>query len=172
MLRSPGPLRTFAVVTLVNTIGNGLLATAVVLYFTHVVRLSGAQVGVGLTVAGGLGLLVGVPLGHLADQRGPREVLFVLILGEAVATATYVLVDSYAAFLVASCAVVTLNRGSSAVRQGLIAQVVDPAERVRGRATLRAVTNVGFAIGSGVAAVGILVDTRGAYDVLIVGDAL
>ena len=75
MLRAPGPIRTFAAITLVNTIGNGLLATAVVLYFTHVVGLGGGQVGVGLTVAGVFGLVVGVPVGHLADRRGPREVL-------------------------------------------------------------------------------------------------
>jgi predicted MFS family arabinose efflux permease len=171
-LREPGPVRTFAVVTLVNTVGNGLLATAAVLYFTHVVGLSGGQVGVGLTLAGGLGLLVGIPLGHLADRRGPREVLLALLVAEAFATAAYVLVDSYAAFLIAAAFVVTLDRGSSAVRQGLIAQVLDPAQRVRGRAALRSVTNVGFAVGSTVAGIAIAIDTRAAYDLLIVGDAL
>jgi MFS family permease len=171
MLREPGPIRTFAVVTLVNTVGNGLLATVVVLYFTRVVGLSGAHVGVGLTIAGALGLLVGVPLGHVADRKGPREVLLVLMVGEGLSTATYVLVHSYAAFLVAAAFVVVIHQGSSAVRQGLIAQVVDPAERVKGRALLRAVTNVGFAIGSAVAAAAIVIDTRGAYDALILGDA-
>ena len=82
MLRTPGPMRTFAAVTLVNTIGNGLLATAVVLYFTRVVGLSGAHVGVGLTIAGALGLLVGVPLGHVADRTGPREVFFFFFFWE------------------------------------------------------------------------------------------
>jgi hypothetical protein len=165
-------MRDLSVMTLVNTFGNGLLLTAAVLYFTHVVGLSGAQVGVGLTVAGGLGLLVGVPLGHLADRRGPREVLLVLLVAEAAAVVGYVFVGSFAGFLVASCAVVTLDRGSSAVRQGLLARVLDPEARVQGRAFLRAVTNVGIAAGSGVAAVAIAVDTRTAYDALIVGDAL
>jgi MFS family permease len=165
-------MRTFAGVTLVNTVGNGLLATAVVLYFTRVVGLSGAHVGVGLTVAGALGLLVGVPLGHVADRTGPREVLFVLLIGEGLTTAAYVLVDSYVAFLIAAALVVTVHQGSSAVRQGLIAQVLDPEERVKGRALLRSVTNVGFAIGSAVAGLAIVFDTRAAYDVLILGDAV
>jgi MFS family permease len=171
-LREAGPIRTLAGVTLVNTVGNGLLATAVVLYFTHVVGLTGAEVGVGLTVAGGLGLLVGIPLGHLADRRGPREVLLALLALQAVATASYVLVGSYAAFLVAAAFVVTLDRGSSAVRQGLIAQLLDPRARVRGRAILRSVTNVGFAIGATLAGIAIAVDTRAAYDLLILGDAV
>src|SRR3954469_16065755 len=106
MLREPGPIRTFAVVTLVNTVGNGLLATVVVLYFTRVVHLSGAHVGIGLTIAGALALLVGVPLGHVADRKGPREVLFILMLGEGLSTAAYVLVGSYVAFLVAAAFVV------------------------------------------------------------------
>jgi MFS family permease len=171
MLREPGPIRTFAIVTLVNTVGNGLLATAVVLYFTRVVHLSGAHVGIGLTIAGALGLLVGVPLGHVADRTGPREVLFILMLGEGLSTAAYVLVGSYVAFLVAAAFVVVIHQGSSAVRQGLIAQVVDPGARVQGRALLRAVTNVGFAVGSAIAALAIVIDTRGAYDALILGDA-
>ncbi|WCB95777.1 hypothetical protein DSM104299_04528 [Baekduia alba] len=172
LLRTPGPIRTFSAVTLVNTIGNGLLATAVVLYFTQVVGLSAAHVGVGLTVAGALGLLVGVPLGHLADRTGPREVLFVLLIAEGLTTASYVLVHSYVAFLVASALVVTCNRGSSAVRQGLIAQVLDPAQRVKGRAFLRSVTNVGFAIGSTIAGFAIVLNTHAAYDALILADAL
>jgi hypothetical protein len=172
MLRASGVLRALSVMTLVNTVGNGLLATAVVLYFTHVVGLSGGQVGVGLTIAGGLGLLVGVPLGHLADRRGPREVLVVLCAAEGVAVATYVLVGSFAGFLAAVCLTVTLDRGAAAVRQGLFARVLDPDARVSGRAFLRAVTNVGFALGAGVAAVAIALDTRAAYDALILGDAL
>lgn len=171
MLREPGPVRMFAAVTLANTVGNGLLATAVVLYFTHVVGLGGGQVGLGLTVAGFFGLVVGVPVGHLADRRGPREVLAAILACEAVAVALYAVTDSFAAFLVVAAAVVTLNRAESAVRQGLIAQMLPPEDRVHGRAILRSVTNVGFAIGSAIAALAILFDTRGAYDALILGDA-
>jgi MFS family permease len=172
VLRQPGPIRTFAWITLANTVGNGLLATAVVLYFTHVERLGGTQVGVGLTVAGAFGLLVGVPVGHLADRRGPREVLGGILVAEAVATAAYAVADSYIFFLVVAALVVTLARAESAVRMGLMAQVLPPEDRVRGRAVLRSVTNVGYAIGSGISAVAILADTREAYISLILADAL
>ncbi|MCW2986760.1 MAG: major facilitator superfamily 1 [Conexibacter sp.] len=77
---------------------SGLLATSVVLCFTRQVGLSGAQVGIGLTVGGALGLLVGVPVGHVADRRGPREVLVALMVGVAVATLSYAFVRSYVAF--------------------------------------------------------------------------
>lgn len=172
MLRASGPIRTFAAVTLANTVGNGLLATAVVLYFTHVEGLGGGQVGLGLTVAGVFGLLVGVPVGHLADRRGPREVLVAILFCEAGAVAAYAITRSFAAFLVVASLVIMLNRAESAVRQGLMAQILPPDQRVRGRAVLRSVTNVGFAVGSAVAAIAIAIDTHAAYDALILGDAL
>jgi MFS family permease len=172
MLRDRGPIRTFAAITLANTVGNGLLATTVVLYFTHVEGLGGGQVGLGLTIAGLFGLLVGVPVGHLADRRGPREVLVAILFCEAAAVAAYAVTRSFAAFLVVASLVITLNRAESAVRQGLIAQILAPERRVRGRAVLRSVTNVGFAVGSAIAAIAIAIDTQAAYDVLILGDAL
>jgi MFS family permease len=172
MLRESRELRALSAMTLVNTIGNGLLVTSVVLFFTREVGLSGGQVGLGLTIAGACGLLAGVPAGHLGDRRGPREVLGALMVAQGVATLSYVFVSSFAAFVVTASVVVTLMQAGSAVKQGLIAQVLPPRDRVRARAFLRAVTNAGFAVGSAVAGIGILVDTRGAYEALIAGDAL
>lgn len=172
LLRESPEVRALSAMTFVNTIGNGLLMTSVVLFFTREVGLSGGQVGLGLTIGGALGLLVGVPAGHLGDRRGPREVLGVLMVAQGAATATYVLVSSFAAFVVAACAVVTLSQAASAVKQGLIANVLPAQDRVEGRAFLRAVTNAGFAIGSALAGIGIVVGTRGAYEALILGDAL
>jgi MFS family permease len=172
MLRESRELRVLSLSTLVNTVGSGLLGTSVVLYFTRFVGLSAAQVGVGLTIAGALGLVVGVPAGHLGDRRGPREVMFAFVLVQAVTMIGYVLAGSFAAFLVAACLVVTSMQAASAVKQGLVAQVLQGEQRVAGRAFLRAVTNVGFAVGAAVAGIGILVDTKLAYQLLIIGDAV
>jgi MFS family permease len=172
MLRDSPELRALSLSTLVNTIGNGLLSTSVVLYFTRFVGLSGAQVGVGLTIAGALGLVVGVPAGHLGDRRGPREVMIGFVLLQAVTMVAYVVVGSFAGFVVAAILVVTSLQAASAVKQGLIAQVLPVEGQVEGRAFLRAVTNVGFAVGAAIAGIAILVDTRGVYQALIVGDAV
>jgi MFS family permease len=172
MLRDSAELRVLSAMTLVNTVGNGLMLTSVVLYFTRHVGLSGGQVGLGLTVAGGCGLLVGVPAGHLGDRRGPREVLAVLMAGQGLAVVAYVFVSSFAAFVVAACVVIGIGQAGSAVKQALIAQVLPATARVEARAFLRAVTNAGFAVGSAAAGIGILVDTRGAYEALILADAV
>lgn len=172
MLRDSRELRILSLATLVNTVGSGLLGTSVVLYFTHVVGLSAAQVGVGLTIAGAVGLAVGVPAGHLADRQGPREVTAALILLQTATMVGYLLVGSFAAFLVAAILVIASTQAASAVRQGLTAQVLPAGNRVEGRAFLRAVTNVGFAIGAAIAGIAILADTKLAYQALIAGDAV
>ena len=54
-------LRIMAVATLVNTFGNGALMTTFALYFTRLVGLRPAQVGVALSAGALAGLLVQVP---------------------------------------------------------------------------------------------------------------
>ncbi|MFD6729924.1 MFS transporter, partial [Micromonospora aurantiaca] len=51
-LPPPGPLRTLAYATLVNTVGAGLWLAGGALYLTRDVGLSATSVGAGLTVAG------------------------------------------------------------------------------------------------------------------------
>jgi MFS family permease len=159
--------RTWAWATLANTAGNGMFFTVSAIYFTQSVGLSPAQVGIGLTVAGLCGLLAGVPAGHLGDVRGPRNILVGLAFAEAVGVAAYTLVHSFAAFLLVACLVTTVDRASNAVRSGMIAALGAPGERVRLRAYLRAVTNVGITLGAPVGGLALAVDTRAAYVTVI-----
>lgn len=172
LIPPPGPVRLLAVATFVNTFGNGLFITGSVLFFTRSVGLSPAQVGLGLAVAAGLGLLVGIPAGHLADRRGAREVLLALMLGQGVATAALAVVHSFFPFLVLVCLQTMFDRASNAVRQGLVANALRAADRVSGRAYLRSVTNLGIALGAALAGVALQVDTRPAYVALVLGDAV
>ncbi|MGZ4722566.1 MFS transporter, partial [Oryzihumus sp.] len=93
-----------------------------------------------------------------------------LLLG--VASLGYVVASSFVAFLVTAVVVTALDRAGNAVRQGLIAAVGGPESRVALRAYLRAVTNVGMSIGTLVAGLALVVDTRAAYTTVIVLDAL
>lgn len=172
LLPAAGPTRLLAVATFVNTFGNGLFVTGSVLFFTRSIGLSPGQVGVGLTVAAALGLVVGIPAGHLADRRGAKEVLIVLLIGQGAAMACLALVHSFAAFLLVGSVYTVLDRASSAVRQGLVASALPAAERVSGRAYLRSVTNLGIGLGSAFAGIALQVDTRPAYIALVLGDAV
>ncbi|MEU1234140.1 MFS transporter [Micromonospora aurantiaca (nom. illeg.)] len=170
-LPPPGPLRTLAYATLVNTVGAGLWLAGGALYLTRDVGLSATSVGAGLTVAGLVGLSASVPLGALADRWDPRTLRAVLQVGQAVAALAYLLVGSFPAFLAVAVPEALLAAGNLAVRAALVAAVGGPDGRVPAFATLRAVANLGITVGTALAGIALAVDTHRAYQVLIVGNA-
>ncbi|MEU4638468.1 MFS transporter [Micromonospora chalcea] len=170
-LPPPGPLRTLAYATLVNTVGAGLWLAGGALYLTRDVGLSATSVGAGLTVAGLVGLTASVPLGALADRSDPRTLRAVLQVGQAVAALAYLLVGSFPAFLAVAVPEALLATGNLAVRAALVAAVGGPDGRVHAFATLRAVANLGITVGTALAGIALAVDTHRAYQVLVVGNA-
>ena len=164
-------LRTLAASTLVNTFGNGLLFTLSALYFTRIVGLSVAQVGLGLTIAGGCGVVAGIPAGHLSDRIGARRMLIVLVFLECAGTITYVVIGSFTSFLVIVGLTTIADRSGNAVRSALYAVAIPAEGRTQVRAYLRAVTNVGIGAGSAVAGIALQADTKAAYVSLILVDA-
>ena len=163
--------RTLAAAILITTLGNGMYLAASALFLVRSVGLSVAQVSVGLSVAGAAGLIAGIPLGRLADRRGPREVYLVTLVAEGLSTAALALVHSFAMFLVVGVLAGLSEQGSRAVRGALIAQV-GGLQRTSFRAYLRSVTNVGLSVGTLAAGLAIHADTRSAYLALILADAL
>jgi Major Facilitator Superfamily len=157
------PRRLLAAAQLANSIGDGAYLVCSALYFTHVVGLSAAQVGLGLTVAWGVGFLAGVPLGHLADRRGPRGVAALLALGTAAAVVAFLAVRSFLPFLVAACLYACFQSGLAAARQALLAGLVPARQRTRVRAHLQSTLNAGLALGAAAGGLALYADTRTAY---------
>lgn len=173
LLPAPGPARTLTVATLVNTVGNGAFITASVLYFTRIVGLPAAVVGVGLTVAGIAGMFAGVPAGHLADRIGAREVAALLTAGAGLVTLAYLVLRGPVVFVVVAVLYALFDRGAYAGRQALIATVLRKDEQLaRTRAYLRSVTNIGMSIGAALAGVAVQWDTRPAYLAVLALDAV
>ncbi|MFJ9461415.1 MFS transporter [Kitasatospora sp. NPDC101447] len=169
----PDPtVRRLAGITLVNTMGNGLSLSVAVLFFTRVLGLSAAQLGLGMTAAGLCGVAASVPAGRAADRWGARRVLVVLVSVQAVGTAGYALVHSYPAFVALACLVSGVDRGSAAVRNALYAEVLPADRRVAGRAHLRVVTNIGICLGTGLGAIALQADSRPVYLTAILADAV
>ncbi|WP_328396358.1 MFS transporter [Nocardia sp. NBC_00416] len=168
--RPQGPARTLMWAVLVTAVGNGLYLAGVVLFLTRSVGLSGTSVGIGLSIAGLLGLGAGPAVGHLADRIGPRTIYLVTLTAEALATGALVLVRDFAVFVVVATLVGIAEQGSRAVRGALIARVGGRG-RARLRGYLRSVTNIGVAVGAAGAGFAIQHDTDAAYSALILADA-
>ncbi|HEX8630754.1 MAG TPA: MFS transporter [Catenuloplanes sp.] len=174
MLRAlpTGDLRTLSYATLANTVGSGLWGAGVALFLTRSVALPAVSVGIGLSIAGVVGLTASVPLGYLADRADPRSLRALLQVSQAAVAAAYLLVGSFPAFLLVAVLDALLITGNLAVRAALVAAVGGPDGRLRAFATLRAVANVGIGIGAGLAAFALAADTRSAYVLLVVGNCL
>lgn len=156
-------LRVLAAATFVNTMGNGALTTTFALYFTHVVGLSATQVGVALSVAAAVALVSQVPLGHLGDVRGPREVLRLLVACAGVATLGLLLTRNLVVLVLILAVEAFFDRGASAVRNGVIARIATGGRGVRFKAYLRAVTNTGISVGALLGGLALWVDRPWAY---------
>lgn len=167
-----GAPRQLVLGNLLMTAGNGAFMTCSAIYFTRVVGLSPAQLGLGLTIAGAMGLFAGAPLGHLADRRGTREVAAALVAVNGVAAIGYLFVRDFWAFVLVAGVFVMSERGSRAAIQALTSGLLQGDELVRIRAVVRSVNNVGVAGGTLVAGFALQVGTSQALSVVLVLDAL
>jgi hypothetical protein len=133
------------------------------LFLTRSVGLAPAQVGVGIMIAGAIGLLASAPLGRLADRVGPGHLLVALSLLQAVGFVAYLSVRGFWTLLPVACATVGADRGSIGVRSALAVGLSGAREPLQTLGIIRVASSVGFALGSAVGAIAISFDTRGAY---------
>ncbi|WP_405364998.1 MFS transporter [Kitasatospora sp. NBC_00039] len=165
-------LRRLVLMSLVNTVGNGLFITVSVLFFTRSIGLTPGRVALGLTAAGICGVLAGVPMGRVADRVGSKRLLMVVGPLEAAAVLGYAFVHSFAAFVALACAATVLERGAVAVRSALLARALPAESQVRARALLRSVMNAGLVVGSGGAALALQADAYAGYVAVLALDAV
>ncbi|MET9429035.1 MFS transporter [Streptomyces sp. NPDC003036] len=164
--------RGLALAQLVNSVGDGAFYVTSALYFSRVVGLTPGRIGLGLTLAWAVGAVAGVPLGHLADRRGPRGATVALAAATSLSVAGLLLVRSYAAFLLVVLAYAIAQCGLAAARQSLLAGLVEPGARTGVLARLQAAGNAGIAVGAGIGAVALHLDTSAAYLCVLGVDAL
>ncbi|MFI9237224.1 MFS transporter [Streptomyces sp. NPDC053079] len=167
-----GAPRALAAAQLSNSIGDGMYYTCSALYFTQVVGLPPTHLGLGLTAAWAVGSLAGVPLGHLADRRGPRATAVLLTLATAVVVASFLVVRSFVPFLIVSCLYSTAQSGLAAVRQALLAGLVEPADRTGVLAHMQSTLNAGLAVGAALGGLALSDGTRAAFLAVFALDAL
>lgn len=172
ILPPPGAPRRLAAAQLGNSVGDGAYYVCSALYFTGVVGLSPARIGLGLTLAWAVGSVAGVPLGALADRRGPRGTSVLLALATAASVASFLVIRSYGAFLLAVTAYATAQCGLAAARQALLAGFVAPGQRTGVLAHLQSVLNAGLALGAALGGIALGAGTERAYLAALALDAV
>ena len=157
----PTPLeRGLALQCVLSAFATGSFMTGTAVFFTQVVGLTGAQVGLGMSVAGVVTLALSVPLGRLADRVGAKVLWAVASFAEALLYLAWPAAGDMVGFVVllSLLSVVTLagSTGRNVYRLAIFPREV----RVRALAYLRAARNVGFSLGALAGGVALAVGTR------------
>ncbi|MEV4476926.1 MFS transporter [Nonomuraea sp. NPDC049504] len=155
----------------IGSIGTGLFLAGGVLFYTRVVHLSAAEIGIGLSLAGLAATLAAVPAGALADRVGPRQFMVGLHATRVLFFALLAFVTNFWQFVFAVIAVTVSHRVAFPVNQALIGRIFEGHKRTQTMALIHSVRNVGLAVGAALSSVAMVTDTPIAYQLLILGNA-
>ncbi|MFJ6793273.1 MFS transporter [Streptomyces sp. NPDC091268] len=171
--RPPGgrDARIMLLAQMLDRAGTGVWAASAVLFFTFVIGLDAGRLGLLLGAASIAGI-AGSPLaGHLAGRFPVRSLLIGCHLLRLGTLCTLLLATRFEVLLPV-VAVTCLGDRAAKTLEMLFATRVAGERRGTYRALSRSSANAGYALGAGLAAIGLAVGTRGAYQVLILADAL
>jgi len=158
-------------ISMFDAIGSGMYYTGSALYFTSVVGLSVGQVGVGLSIGAGAGLLGAVPIGILADRLRVGRVYIGLQVLRGLAFTAFCLISSFPEFAVVCVFAGLTEAALPPVQQAVVGATVPGADRIDTLAKVRAVRNVGFGLGALAATAAIGQGSKAAFLVLVAGNA-
>lgn len=155
--------RALTLSTVTAALSTGLFFSVSALYFTRVIGLSATTVGLGLTIAGAVGVAASYLGGHLADRVGADRLQVAANAIQGVALLAYVWAGTALTFTLIACVAVGGRSLQGTAKAALQARWFTGPERVAVRARLRVVTNVCIGLGTCLAAVALVVGTAAAY---------
>lgn len=141
-------IRSMSYQSVLSAFGEGAFLTGSAVYFTQIVGLSAAQVGLGLTIGGAVTFLFSVPLGRAADAVGTRRTWILGSLLEAVFFGCWFLVDGFTGFVAVTIALQLAGTWMRAGRNAYRFAIFPRSTRVRSLAYMRAARNVGYSLGA------------------------
>ena len=134
--------------SLLFALGEGTFLTGSAVFFTQIVGLSAAQVGLGLTCAGVAAFLAALPMGTLVDRLGAKRMWAVSAIGQAAMFALWPFITGFHGYLAMAVVMEVIGSlGGSAFGTYTI-NALPPGERVKSRAYMYSALNVGFTLGS------------------------
>lgn len=148
--RPPSPLAgRLSVQSLLFALGDGTFMTGSAVFFTQIVGLSAAEVGLGLTIAGVAAFLAAVPMGKLVDRFGPKKMWAISAAGQAATFSVWPFIDSFQGYVAMAVVMEIIGSGLGGAAHGAYTiDVLPPDERVKSRAYMYSALNVGFTLGA------------------------
>ena len=145
--------RDLAIQCVLSAFATGSFLTGTAVFFTRVVGLSGAEVGLGLSIAAGVGLLLQLPLGRLADRVGAKPLWVLASAVEAALYFAWPLIGGMVGFVAMLSVLAVFETAGLNARNVYRMAVFSRETRVRALAYMRAARNVGYSLGAGASGV-------------------
>src|SRR5215207_8718951 len=157
----PSPLAgRLAGQSLLFALGEGTFMTGSAVFFTQVVGLSAAQVGLGLTIAGVAAFVAALPAGKLVDRFGPKRMWSLSAAGQAGLFAFWPFIDTFSGYVAMAVAMEVVGSLGGAAHGAYTIDALPPDERVKSRAYMYSALNVGFTLGSLVGGIALAFDSN------------
>lgn len=167
-----GAVRILVGAVAADAVGQGLLISTTTFYMLNVVGVSAATIGLGLTVAAIVGIVVSAPVGFLADRVDPVTLMVVATALQALPVLGYLVVDGMPSYLVVSTTYAVLFAAAIVAGAAMLPSVVPSEGRVSTRARTRVTSNIGISVGVALGGVALGVDEAWLYRLLFVVTAV
>ncbi|WP_281287982.1 MFS transporter [Streptomyces roseicoloratus] len=163
--------RRMLVVSIIDKTGTGLWATCTALYFTYVSGLGLAQVGLLMTISGGVGIAGAPVAGRLADRLPLVRLIAGAQLMRGASLLALLTTDDFLLLTLFSALGALPDRAGSVLIK-LYAARLAGTERVRYQAIQRTTVNIGWSIGGLGAAAALATGSTRAYGLLLIGNVI
>jgi len=164
-------LRAFALAEMVDSIGTGLYLVGAAVFCLRAAGLTGAQTGLGMTVAGLVGFLAAAPVGALGERISPQRLLRGIQIWRGVWFAALAFTHGLVPFTAINMAIALGTGAVVPLSQSIVGSMTADEDRTNTLATIRSVRNVGFSLGAMAAAPLIAVNTVLSLRGIVLGDA-
>ena len=159
--RPPSPLAgRLSVQSLLFALGEGTFMTGSAVFFTQIVGLSAAQVGLGLTIAGVAAFVAALPAGKMVDRYGPKRMWALSSAGQASLFALWPFIDSFTGYVAMAVTMEVVGSLGGAAHGAYTIDVLPPGERVKSRAYMYSALNVGFTLGAMLGGIALAFDSN------------
>jgi MFS family permease len=152
--------RDLALQCVLSAFATGSFLTGTAVYFTQIVGLTGAQVGLGMSIAGVVTLLLSLPLGRLSDHVGAKPLWATGALVEALLYFAWPLAGGMASFVVLLAVLSAVGSAGNTGRNVYRIAVFPRDVRVRALAYMRSARNVGYTLGALAGGIALAIGTR------------
>lgn len=139
--------------SVLSAFATGTFLTGTAVYFTQVVGLTGAQVGLGMSVAALVALVLQIPMGRLADRVGAKPLWVLSAAVEAALYFVWPFIGGLVGYIATLSVLAVFESAGRNARNVYRLAVFSREQRVRSMAYQRAARNVGYTLGAGASGV-------------------